>query len=350
MAKATFARVRDFVPPALRYSYLQTHVVVDVGERLMPVHELVELVETPVFVVTGENPMSQRRNDVDNQELTNSLRHDLEEAGYDHWPAVGSDPHSEWSEASFAIVGPRRADVRRLGRRFNQFAYFEVTHSELIVRGVYSSWSLGRRHGVEPLPANECRLSDAVVDATGLEISDSLRRFRYHGWHRVSDSEEICAACEVCADLYALVHRQKSGYIVEHLALSCPTCGWVKAATQLGRDRQRALELWYDHQIALADTGRRRDQRKRRCYVIDLDTPAGPAVYVGETGKTVEERFREHCTGYKASPDVEQYGIGLNRELTDGLPEFPDEMSSRTYEAYLGKRLALDGYTVRGAH
>jgi len=32
-----------------------------------------------------------------------------------------------------------------------------------------------------------------------------------------------------------------------------------------------------------------------------------------------------------------------------GLPEFPDVMTARTYEVYLGNKLQLAGYTTRGA-
>lgn len=350
MAKATFDRVRDFVPPALRFSYVQSDIVADVDGRSRPVAELAERTGAPVFVVTAENPRMQPQGPADNQQLTDMAHGVLAEAGHDWWPAVRSDPRSDWQEASFAIVGMTRADIAALCRRFEQYAYFEITATQQIVRGVSSQWMLARPHGVDPLPVNPHRLSDAVAETTGLAIRDSLRRFRHRGWERVSPSEEPCDACSSLVDLYAVVHRQRSGRMAEHLAVCCPTCGRANAATQLGRGRLRALELWYDHQVALNDTGTRREQTNRRCYVIDLNMPTGPAVYVGETGKTVEERFQEHKRGYLSSPDARAHGIGLNRQLMHGLPEFPDQMTSRTYEAYLGKRLALAGHTVRGAH
>ena len=145
-----------------------------------------------------------------------------------------------------------------------------------------------------------------------------------------------------------LIRREKSGTVVEHLAICCPGCGWHAAATQLGKERLQLLERWFDYCTALNDNGT--DAEERRCYVIDLALPSGPALYVGETGKTVEERFREHKAGYKASGLVQEHGTGLNRALMVDVPTFPDQMTSCAYEVYLGKKLQLQGHTVFGAH
>jgi hypothetical protein len=39
--------------------------------------------------------------------------------------------------------------------------------------------------------------------------------------------------------------------------------------------------------------------------------PGWPCVYVGQTGKTPEERFEDHKRGYKSSKYVERYGERL---------------------------------------
>ena len=347
MARATFARVRDFVPPALRYAYLATEIMVEQGDRTYPVDELNSSAAS-LFVLTAHNPRSTQLSAAENADRNTELEEALIHEGYTFWCATAFDPSSGWAEESFVLDELDHDSARAFCRDFEQYAYFEITNDEQIVHGVYSRWSLARTHGAASLPVSRRTFADAVSDATGAEISNSLKRFRYPGWQLVSPAPERCGSCGADPDLYCLTHRQRSGDVVEHLAVCCGQCGWAAAATQLGKDRLRLLELWFDYQIALADNGTGR--KARRCYVVDLDMPAGPALYVGETGKPTEKRFREHVDGYKASSDVRRYGTGLNTELMQGLPEFPDVMTARTYEVYLGKKLQLAGYTIRGAH
>ena len=348
MAKPTFERVPDFVPVSLRYAYLSTEILVSLDGEWQPIMQLPELDAGSVIVLTAHNPRSQRLSDSDNQERNDALAAQLAESGHEVRPAEAFDPHSDWSESSFVVDGLSHKAARRLCREYGQFAYFEINADTVIVQGGFSRWSLARPHGHDPLPRHDLTFSQAVDLTSGHKIKDGLKRFRYPGWEHVGRSEERCRTCDTETDLYVLIRREKSGTVVEHLAICCPGCGWHAAADQLGKERLQLLQRWFDYCTALNDNGT--DAEERRCYVIDLALPSGPALYVGETGKTVEERFREHKADDKANWAVRDHGTGLNRALMVDLPTFPDQMTSCAYEVYLGKKLQLQGHTVFGAH
>lgn len=70
-----------------------------------------------------------------------------------------------------------------------------------------------------------------------------------------------------------------------------------------------------------------------------------PCVYVGQTSLDPEERFKQHKSGYKASPIARKYGIHLVPKLYEHLNPVPaSEREERE------KRLAFDlrrkGYGV----
>ena len=72
-----------------------------------------------------------------------------------------------------------------------------------------------------------------------------------------------------------------------------------------------------------------------------------PCVYVGVTGLTPEERFRNHKKGRKASKFVCKYGIRLMPELYEYLNPMPYEAACQM-EQELARDLREDGYTVTG--
>ena len=73
--------------------------------------------------------------------------------------------------------------------------------------------------------------------------------------------------------------------------------------------------------------------------------PSKPALYVGMTGTTPEERFEKHKAGYKANRYAQRYGTGL-------LPDLYAYINPMTYEeaiaveARLANQLREEGYAV----
>ena len=100
---------------------------------------------------------------------------------------------------------------------------------------------------------------------------------------------------------------------------------------------------------------------QRRVYVIELDhshlkNPGKGFVYVGETSKTPEERFRQHMTGARSTKGhslssrwVSRFGVRLRPDLAP--PEFFLTVEeSENAEARCRLQLEQAGYIVKGAH
>jgi predicted GIY-YIG superfamily endonuclease len=80
-------------------------------------------------------------------------------------------------------------------------------------------------------------------------------------------------------------------------------------------------------------------------YVIRLDDGA---VYVGETGKSIEERFEEHRNGYKPGRVRGRRFVAIwERHCIRGLPS-RDE--AKRLEKQKSRELASAGYEVFGGH
>lgn len=96
-------------------------------------------------------------------------------------------------------------------------------------------------------------------------------------------------------------------------------------------------------------------------YVIELDKavlgrrkfieanpdhdPEKPCLYVGMTGRTPDERFRQHKEGYKASKYVREYGKHLRRRLYEKYNPMTHEDAARK-EIELANELRRKGYAV----
>jgi len=73
-------------------------------------------------------------------------------------------------------------------------------------------------------------------------------------------------------------------------------------------------------------------------------------VYVGTTGLTSEERYRDHKKGHKAGKGwVRDYGIGLLKSYTKHLKNISHGESLKL-ERKIAKRLKREGYKVKGGH
>jgi hypothetical protein len=94
-----------------------------------------------------------------------------------------------------------------------------------------------------------------------------------------------------------------------------------------------------------------------RVYVIELDDRVGkrvsprlPAVYVGQTAHSPEERFANHKRGHRASRHVRRYGTRLRPDLFAHLAPVATRREAEALEQETADRLKRKGYTVYGGH
>ena len=73
--------------------------------------------------------------------------------------------------------------------------------------------------------------------------------------------------------------------------------------------------------------------------------PGWPCLYVGQTGKTPEERFEDHKRGYKSNKYAERYGIRLALEFLERANPMTYEESCAEEER-LGTLLRQLGYAT----
>jgi predicted GIY-YIG superfamily endonuclease len=92
-----------------------------------------------------------------------------------------------------------------------------------------------------------------------------------------------------------------------------------------------------------------------RVYVIELDDSlrkgtAKPAVYVGQSAKSPEERFAQHLRGERASRYVRDHGVRLRPRLYNAYLPVKTRAEAEALERRVGDRLRRRGFTVYGAH
>ena len=96
-------------------------------------------------------------------------------------------------------------------------------------------------------------------------------------------------------------------------------------------------------------------------YVIELDDlvlneasfvaenmdhdPNLPCVYVGQTGLTAKQGFKNHKSGYKSSKYAHRYGIRLLPHLYEHIPAMTFD-ESKSAESQLAEELREEGYAV----
>lgn len=74
-----------------------------------------------------------------------------------------------------------------------------------------------------------------------------------------------------------------------------------------------------------------------------------PCIYVGMTGLTPEERFKNHKAGKQSSPYVQEYGICLLPNLYSHLNPM-SYSEAKKVEKMLANKLRREGYTVLAGH
>ena len=88
----------------------------------------------------------------------------------------------------------------------------------------------------------------------------------------------------------------------------------------------------------------------RRIYVIQLargvgkrNDPRLPWVYVGQTGKSVQDRFADHRAGRHSSSMVKKHGLHLRPDLYEDLAPVHEHDRALALEASRAKELAACG-------
>ena len=95
-----------------------------------------------------------------------------------------------------------------------------------------------------------------------------------------------------------------------------------------------------------------RSRDHHHVYVVYLRNPRGDGkagYYVGMTGLTPEERFKNHKRGHKAAGIVRRFGERLVPRLYAHLNPMP-YAKAKDMEAALAESLRKRGFTVYGGH
>ncbi|HET7899653.1 MAG TPA: DUF3293 domain-containing protein [Candidatus Nanopelagicales bacterium] len=121
---------------ALLSAYLATEVV-DAHGRAWSGASAIGL-DRDVWVVTAENPFSEKQDDAANAAAMSDLAAEIRRAGHEPTALVGRAPDLSWSEECFGVDDVDPADVRRWGRDRGQHAVFWLTVDE---HRVVSCWS-----------------------------------------------------------------------------------------------------------------------------------------------------------------------------------------------------------------
>ncbi len=119
------------------YQVPPTELVVEVpsGEWLSAKAAAREL--GPFTVLTSDNPFSAEIGPEQNSDRRGELHADLVRRGVQFHNAVGRDPSGLWpGESGFALINRNVEFARQLARTWDQFAIYDVSEDEVLVRSV----------------------------------------------------------------------------------------------------------------------------------------------------------------------------------------------------------------------
>lgn len=127
------------VPPvpaslAVAYQVPPTDLRIAVDEQWRPAREVAATFGR-LFVVTPFNPLSELLDEAHNELLLAQLQREVTLRGWTWRPSEGRDPSStEWREEGVALADCTLEQARSLALRYRQYAFYEVTAEEVIVR------------------------------------------------------------------------------------------------------------------------------------------------------------------------------------------------------------------------
>lgn len=103
-----------------------------------------------IYVITAHNPRGQLVSDGENRRAQKRLKRELQQQGWNYWPAAGGDPSWTHVEASAAVVGVGESEVIALGAKFGQDAIFVLTPASLRIVGCLESRELAAGWSIIP--------------------------------------------------------------------------------------------------------------------------------------------------------------------------------------------------------
>ncbi len=340
-------------PRLLREAYLATEVEVFVEGRWISGEKTASAISGPIFVLTGWNPWSRSKARQENESLNLALEAAIYDEGGWLYPAVGRSPDGEWSEDSFAVTGIGRRAARRLGRQFGQHAIFQLRTHELVVRGSVSNWFESRSYRSEQmsLSMRDQSLESFLAKSRPKNGLDQVELLKSIGWVETEGTGLSCPSCGAPLSAYMREFWSGDGDIHAASVWMCGDEEKVFVETDVVDEYVRTTDRRRRYLDAMRDADRSsKGQGRYSVYVIQLESSTGekPDLYVGQTTKTVEERFSEHQSGVRTSSKISQRAVKLRMDLVPEKPALRTKAEAETYEAWLAEWLRSQGYKVLG--
>jgi len=318
---------------------------------------------SPVYVVSADNPRLVQEDPRFNGIF--QLRRHTRELSVETLDAVGGDFLDRHPpEESLALVDVSQAQARLVSKKFGQEAFFRVTSNSqdvVFVRGGEI------RVSADDLKTRTLALKEdleSFVQRTfgvKVEVPSTLRRPR--GWHIVGDPMTYRSIPGSPSDLVVLriLNDGTAGYrqFVALLDLRTNQLQPIELPEEVLEDG--SLNSVISSRIHLdrchwSDEIRGLTENRYRIYVWQSlgpyrDAPAGStSIYVGVTGRTVDERLHEHRVEKKRSVKwVREYEGSLNHSLMPDVA-LPSSPTAKAFEEWWANRLRYDGYFAKGGH
>lgn len=319
--------------------------------------------ESPVYVISADNPRLVREDPTFNGIL--KLRRYAGERAINTLDAIGGDFLDRHPpEASLALVDVSPGVAKSASKKFGQEAFFRVTSDSqdvVFVRGGEI------RVSADDLKTRRLALREdleSLVQRTfgvKVEVPSTLRRPR--GWHIVGDPVTYLSIPHAPSELVVL------------RTLNDGTAGYRQFVALLNRETRQlqtidlpeevledgSLNSLISSRIHLdkchwSDEIRGLTENRYRIYVWQSlepyrDAPSdSTSIYVGVTGRTVDERLHEHRVERKRSVKwVREYDGALNLALMPDVA-LPSSPTAKAFEEWWANRLRHDGYFAKGGH
>jgi hypothetical protein len=317
----------------------------------------------PIFVISAENPRLELASPLNVG--FDALRVQAQADGFMVGEALGSDfDNNEIAERSVALTGAPEWKAKRLAKDFGQEALFRLTSESqdvLFVKGgeicVLRDDLLKRRNLMRET------FSDFLWRTLQrrIECPSELRGIRR--WHLVGDPLVYKSIPEPSSD-QLVVRALNDGTTTFRpmVALIGMKTGRVQAmevadeAVEDGSPYSVIGSRIHLDKCEFADVLRGQVKNRYRIYVWRSHKPypkapdGATSIYVGVTGRTVEERINQHrVLNVKSRTWVRDYDGELNEAL---MPDvcLPSWQTATAFEEWWANLLRYKGYYAKGGH